>query len=303
MRLIYQDSAGDPKTGISAFNQILSGRKPPVVISSISSVSNAILPIAQDQKVSIVMLAVSLPDITDKSEYAYRFNVGSEDEAEVMARFIAMQKKLNRIAVYFINDEFGLGAIKTFKEEYGKYGGAIVWQESYASDATEHRSTLSKVPSTQAQGVYVIGYTRASALAIKQLRELNIKLPIFANMALTVPSFTQLIGDALDGVYFTTNNFDVSTDDPLVTRFVQEYRQTYNEAPTFFSAFAYDSLQVIAESLRQQGLDPSEIKAFIASQSKFKGVMGEFSVDDKRNFRFPVKLVEFKGGKLQKVDD
>ena len=36
-------------------------------------------------------------------------------------------------------------------------------------------------------------------------------------------------------------------------------------------------------------------------RSNLAGVMGNFSVDGERNFRFPVKLVQFKQGKLQEI--
>ena len=197
------------------------------------------MPLSQQQKVNTVLLAVSLPAITRQSEYAYRFNVGSEDEAKVMANYITNQAKLSRIAVYYINDEFGLGALEVFKRDFGTAGGQIVWEESYVGAATDYRNALSKMTKSKAQGIYVIGFTRASALAIKKLREMANTMPVFANMALTVPTFTQLIGDAIEGATFTTNYFDANTSDERVKNFVQTYSQRYNEPPTFFGAFAY----------------------------------------------------------------
>jgi branched-chain amino acid transport system substrate-binding protein len=303
LRLVYQDSAGDPKTGVSAFSQILSQSKPPIVISSISSVSNALLPVAQQQKVNVFMLAVSLPNITKQSEYAYRFNVGSEDEASIMARHISNRLKLNQIAVYYINDEFGLGALEVFKSEFGKTNGKIVWEEAYAKDAADHRNALSKMTKSNPQGIYVIGYTRASAIAIKQLREMGNKQPVFANMALTVPTFTSLIGEAMDGVSFTTNQFDANKGDEQVKRFAEAYQQSYNEQPTFFGAFAYDSLNVIAQAIKSEETAAADIKQALAPQKEFTGVMGKFSVDADRNFRFPVRLVQFTNGKLQELPE
>lgn len=299
LRLVYQDSAGDPKTGLSAFSQILSQHRSPAVISSISSVSSAILPMAQQQQMNVVMLAVSLPNITAQSEFAYRFNVGSEDEAKVMARHLADGLKLDKIAVYYVNDEFGLGALEVFKTEFGRTSGKIVWEESYAKDAAEHRNALFKMAQSNPQGVYVIGYTRASALAIKQLREAGSKLPVFANMALTVPTFANLVGGAMEGAVFTTNSFDVSQADESVRPFVEAYQKAYSEPPNFFGAFAYDALHVIAQSVKSPATAAADVRAGLAPSREFNGVMGKFSVDAHRNFRFPVRLVKFSNGQLQ----
>lgn len=302
-RIIYQDSAGDPKTGLSAFSQILSQSKPPVVISSISSVSNALLPVSREQKVNVMLLAVSLPKITEQSAYAYRFNVGSEDEAKIMARHVSGRLNRKEVAVYYLNDEFGLGALEVFKRELGATGGKVVWEEAYAAAAADHRNSLTKIARSGAKGIYVIGYTRASAIAIKQLREMNNQLPIFANMALTVPTFTQLVGEAMEGVTFTTNIFDANQDDPQVKRFADAYQQSYNERPTFFGAFAYDSMQVIAQSIKAPETAAEDLRQALAPQKEFAGVMGTFSVDASRNFRFPVRLVQYNNGKLQGLSE
>jgi len=301
LRILYQDSAGDPKTGVSAFSQILSQSKPPVVISSISSVSNALLPLSQQERVNVMMLAVSLPKITDQSQYSYRFNVGSEDEARVIARHLADRQNQKEVAVYYINDEFGLGALDVFKDEFGKTGGKVVWEEAYAKDAADHRNALSKIARSGAKGIYVIGYTRAAALAIKQLREMDNKLPVFANMALTVPTFAQLIGEAMEGVTFTTNFFDADKNDEQVRRFTEAYQQSYQEEPTFFGAFAYDSMNVISQSVRAPETAAGDLRQALVSQREFTGVMGRFSVDATRNFRFPVRLVQYSNGKLQEL--
>jgi branched-chain amino acid transport system substrate-binding protein len=127
------------------------------------------------------------------------------------------------------------------------------------------------------------------------------KQPVFANMALTVPTFAQLIGEAMEGVTFTTNLFDASKNDEQVRRFTAAYQQSYQEEPTFFGAFAYDSMNVIAQAVRAPETAEDDVRQALAAQKEFTGVMGRFSVDATRNFRFPVRLVQYSNGRLQEL--
>jgi len=191
--VIYEDSKGDPKEGTSAFTRLIADRDIHCVFSSLSSVSSAILPIAHDHRIVLVMLAVSLPGIADRSEWAFRFNVGSDDEAMAMAKFLAARMQRPAVAVYYVNDEFGNGASVTFRKIYEDYGGQVVRMQAYGREQTDHRSNLIKITGSNVRGVYVIGYTKAAVLAIRQMREMGISIPVFANMALSVPVFALLL--------------------------------------------------------------------------------------------------------------
>ena len=300
--VLYEDSKGDPRTGTMAFTKLIASRDIYCVFSSLSSVSSAILPIADKQKIVLVMLAVSLPGIADRSEWAFRFNVGSEDEAHAMAQFLATKKGTPKIAIYYINDEFGNGALQTFRKTYGGYRGDIVWERSYEKNQTDHRSNLVSLKNIKVDGVYVIGYVKSSVLAIKQMREMGIKVPIYANMALTVPVFLTLGGEAVEGVHFTTNLFNPDSKEQVVRQFVKMYVQRFVETPNFFSAFAYDAVNIVAEAIKRGGNINIGIKEGILSIKDYDGVTGKITVEPNGDAKFPVRIVKVEKGKIVEVE-
>ena len=298
----YEDSRGDPRNGTMAFIKLIASKDIYCVLSSLSSVSSATLPIAHKQRIVLVMLAVSLPGIADRSEWAFRFNVGSDDEAHVMAKFLATKMGKPKIAVYYINDEFGNGALKTFREAYVGYGGNVVWEQSYEKDQTDHRSNLTPLRNIKIDGVYVIGYVKSSVLAIKQMREMKIRVPIYANMALTVPVFLTLGGEAMEGVHFTTNLFTPDSKEPVVKQFVEMYSERFGEPPNFFSAFAYDAVNIVAEAIRRGGNTNVGIREGILSIKDYNGVMGKITVEPNGDAEFPVRIVKVEKGKIVGVE-
>ena len=174
------------------------------------------LPLADERKIPLMMLAVSLPDIASASEWASRVrNLGSEDEAIAMADYLA-ETPTKTIAVAYINDEFGVGAVEVFREAAGRKGLSVIIAEPYDKAATDFRTLAAT--GTGADALYVIGYVNASVLLIKQYRELGGEAQILGNMALSVPSFLALGGAALDSAVFTITEFDAGSDRAEVRR-------------------------------------------------------------------------------------
>ncbi|MFZ4699516.1 MAG: ABC transporter substrate-binding protein, partial [Candidatus Methylumidiphilus sp.] len=121
---------------------------------------------------------------------------------------------------------------------------------------------------------------------------------ILGNMALSVPSFIKLGGDALEGAIFTTSYLgeEVSKTSKL---FVENYKNKYGDDPTFFAAFAYDGVGLIASSLNS----PSDVSgnfllAKLSSITNYDGATGTLSVGTDRKIRFPTRMVQVKSGKI-----
>lgn len=293
----YEDSRGDPKTGVSAFEKLSFDEDIEVMFVSLSSVSSAILPLANRRNKVVMLLAVSLPGITDNSKWAFRFNLGSDDEAKAIAEHLD-KAGLKKTAVAYINDDFGVGAVNVFQESHQSSGGKVVIQEAYEKAWTDFRTILTKFKAEKPDSIYIIGYVKASVLLIKQMRELGIREPVFANMALSVPSYIKLGGNALEGAVFTVTRFDPDSMEPKVHEFINEYNKQFGEPPTFFSAFAYDAAFVLQEAINKNGLHASQIKDGLLSIRGFEGVMGELEIKENGDTKYLTRIVKVQKGKV-----
>lgn len=307
IEIIYEDSKSNPKDGINAFHKIIgSDKNIPVIFSSLSSVSNAILPLINENQVNLIMLAVSLPGIAERSQWALRCNISSTDEAIAIAKFLDSETKFENFAVLYLNDEFGLGAYKTFQSEIEKFNKKILWSESYRPDQQDFRDIVSKlsnlIANNKLDGIYVIGYVKASALLIRQIREYKLDIPLFANMALTVPVYIQLAGEAIEGCYFTTNMFDSEdTSNVDVRKFVQKYKEKFGQSPTFFTTFAYDGARMLSSILDKEYINKKKINNLLTNMKNFRGVMGNVVIIPNGEMIFPVRVVKYQNQTLMTV--
>lgn len=69
----YEDTQADPKLGVAAFRKLVNIEKVKVVIGEIaSSVTLAVAPVAEAEKVVLISPASSAPKITEAGDYIFR---------------------------------------------------------------------------------------------------------------------------------------------------------------------------------------------------------------------------------------
>jgi branched-chain amino acid transport system substrate-binding protein len=297
IQVLYEDSQGDPKSGLSAFQKLTTTKNLNIVVASLSSVASAILPQLDRNPKTTLMLAVSLPKITEKSKFAFRFNLGSDDEAIAMSKYLS-DKEIKRIGVAYINDEFGVGALEVFQQEIRLTGGELLLAEAYTKDQTDFRTLVTKLVAKQPEAIYVIGYVRASVMLIRQIREMGNKTPVFGNMALSVPSYIEMGGSALDSAIFTVTRFDPDSKDEKVSEFVKAFVGKYSEKPTFFSAFSYDAIMVLQKVIDSTDNSSEAIRDGLLSIKEFEGVMGLISMQQNRDIKFQTRIVQNINGNI-----
>jgi len=298
IEIIYEDSKGQPKEGVSAFRKIVEVQKIPVIFSSLSSVSNAIIPFIEKSQVPSMLIAVSFPGITEKSNWVFRNHPGSDDEALAMVGFVFNDMRLRNIVVLYCNDDFGIGGYEAFKRVFQKYGGKILFSDAFQLDQTDFRSIVTKVKNYKPEGVYVIGYTKASVLLVKQLREAGYKQFLAAPMAMSIPTFLELASGGLEGAYFTNTIFDPYSEDFKTKNFVERFRKMFNTEPNVFAGFAYDGLMMIGEAIKKKGYTRLGIREGLLEIKNFQGVMGILKVSEGRNIKFPLRIVKLEKGNL-----
>jgi branched-chain amino acid transport system substrate-binding protein len=297
IKVLFEDTAGDIKTATTVFEKSNAVAESSAYIVSLSSVANAISSKINEKPKPALLLAVSLPEITKHNQNYFRFNLGSEQEAVAMAQHLkAIGTK--KVAVMRINDEFGIGALNAFNNAFAGEDRAVVFTESYEREQLEFRSTLAQLEKAGAEAVYVIGYVKSSVVLIRQLREIGNKLPVYANMALSVPAFLNLGGESLHGTVFTVADYEPGTAVGEAGDFVQKYKKRFGEPPPFFSAFSHDALRVIHRAATQKG----NLHDNLTKIPAFSNALNSDGFDEIRNLKIRVRLAQNDEGTLKLLD-
>ena len=130
LNLFFEDSAGDVKTGISAYRKLKDIDGIDAAIVAISGVAGGVIPVAESDKIPVIQTLVSAKKISD-SDYSFRYFTSAEQEAPIMARFASENLKLKNVAVINVNDDYGRAYASLFKENVEASGGKVSVIETF----------------------------------------------------------------------------------------------------------------------------------------------------------------------------
>jgi branched-chain amino acid transport system substrate-binding protein len=268
-----------------------------------SGAFKATLPVAMQNKIPAASGSATADDVTvdgnGVKEYAFRICFSDSYQGTGMANYAL--NNLNKKRAVIIMDsssDYGKGLAENFVKTFEAGGGTIVAKEAYVAGDTDFNSVVTKIKGEDFDVIFIPGYYQEAGLIIKQAREQGIDVPILGADGFDSPELVNLAGaEALNEVYFS-NHYSSLDQDPVVQNFIKSFEEKYNKQPDAFHALGYDLAKFIVEGVeRAEKLDGESVKKALEATTDFKGVTGNFSVDENHN---PVKaliVIELKDGK------
>jgi len=158
-----KDSQSQGIVAVDAANQLVQLEKVPVIIGGITS--SETIPILSSvtgpTKVLQVSPAASSPTLTalsrDPKTNGMFFRTITSDalQGAVAARY-ALDQGLRRLAVIYVNDDFGVGLYGAFARSYQALGGVIVSHTLYNEKQSSYGSEVSAALTQSCDGLYLI---------------------------------------------------------------------------------------------------------------------------------------------------
>jgi branched-chain amino acid transport system substrate-binding protein len=270
----------------------------PVVIGdAVSSVTLAIAPLANKNKVVVLSPLSSAPEITNAGDYVFR-NVPSDFFGGKVAAFFAVRhQQWKSLAILSVNNDFGVGLKKGFSDEVSKLGGKIVAAEAYEPSSTDFRTQLVKIKDSSPDAIFMIGYREVAGILI-QAKELGVNVKFLGTGLLEFPKLIELAKGAAEGVYFTQLQYTPDSSDPMTKTFVEEFKNHYNTEANIIAAYGYDAMKVLAFAMERSDLNPESIKNELYKVKEFKGVTGKITFDKNGDVIQPMGVKTVQNGKF-----
>ena len=277
IEMIYEDGKCDGKEAVTAVQKLINIDKVKIIIGpTCSGEVQASASIAEQNKVIMLSPAASSPDITKAGDYIFRNNPSDLDSGRVLAE--TMFKTSKKVAIISENTDYTQALRKVFMDNFSKAGGKVTFDENYLSTTKDFRSILTKVKATDADGIFVNTQTeQAGGTIVKQIREMGIKLPIFATIAMTGKTALSVAGDSAEGI--TTVELSTVGNDKDAA-FVKEYEAKYGKMPfAFYLEACYDAVDIVAQAVGAVGEDATKIKGYLYDLKSFSGTNGVYGFD------------------------
>jgi len=295
LEVIVEDSKSDNRAGVDAANKLTSVDHVPVIMTTLTGVTQAVIPVTERSKV-ILFTSATAPGLTEQGKYVFRNATNVANEVDRMVSACKDDLHLGRVAMIYLNNPVGVWAHDYFRKSFASIGGELVAAQSFQPDATDFRTQLLRVKAADPEALYIMGYQQ-DGLIMKQARELGIRCQFLGAIDCELPEVIRIAGPAAEGTIYTKASFDATSGDAAVRSFAVRYRERYGEEPEVYGATMYDATRIIADAIRAVGTNPDRLRAHILAIKGYLGVSGTTTFLPNGDVQKPVELKMIKDGK------
>lgn len=291
-----RDAKSDPQIGLQVAQELIAMGVPAVIGSDSSDVTLAIADLFQQSEVVLISPSSSTPALNNKGSYIYRNFPSDELEAINTANHIYNVEGLHEVDIISSQSEFGLGIKRAFIERFRMVGGRVGSQVSFPAEAVDVSTHVEELLGSDADGIYIAGYSSETARAAVAIRGAGIEVPLFGTGAILSAELVAAGGDAVEGLVFPTAAFDPDSDVRAVREFIQGYRAKFGEGFDVYAAHGYDALLILVQAIEEESYRAEAISFYLSAMSPFPGAAGETAFDDDGNARKFHRMFVIQGG-------
>jgi len=184
IELIIEDSKTNTQEGEEAFNKIEASYRPVLYVSTLSSVSMALAPLAEKNEVVPIGLVVTTPKLTEQNEWVFRYYATAK--AEVLPILSMLEEwKVKKLGILYLNDDYGTSVFKLLKKEFERTGG-VVTGETFEVKDSDFKEQIAELKDMEA--IYAVGFDSNLKNVFKQLKKEDFIGFILGPATATLPS-------------------------------------------------------------------------------------------------------------------
>jgi branched-chain amino acid transport system substrate-binding protein len=312
LELIIEDNKSDPAETRNAAEKLIVRDKVPVIIGAWgSSMTLAMMPLAAQHGVGIVVETSSSVKITDPktpgAKIVSRISPTSELEAFGVEPLLP-QLGMKKVGYIAVNTDWGRGAVVAFGDVLKKQGGKIELVEYVGQADTDFYSQLTKFKAAGVDSVIITDDAPKTAKMLQQMKELGLNAKVLVTGGSAWPdSIVQLAGaPAAEGAMFINfyNPYDHSlAGDPEASRaYVEEWKKRGLPWIGVVEGMrGFDAVNLVAKALEMAG-EPTAAKVHDAlRRAEVRGLYGLNKFDKNGQSYCNIILSQVKEGKYAVV--
>jgi len=284
LEAVIYDSEGDPTKAVLAANKLISKDGVIAVIGpSNTPPTLAIVPILEKAKIPLISCAAGIK-ITEPVK-PYTFKTAQSDVLAVRTIYQHMQKKgIKKVGILTVENAFGESGKEQLQKQAPESGIEVIQAETFGGKDTDMTPQLTKIRSAKPDAIICWGTNPGPAVVAKNVKQMNIDIPLYQSHGVASPKFIELAGDAANGILLPTGKILVAQQLPdtdpqkqVLFKYIGEFEKLYNMPVSGFGGYAYDAMYILAEALRGSEGDRAKIRDGIEKVTGHVGVSGTFN--------------------------
>jgi branched-chain amino acid transport system substrate-binding protein len=277
------DDKSDTQTSIKLYEKLITEDKVDLLLAPYSSgITEAVANVNERYKMPFVAYGAASTPIWEKGR-KYIFNiVAVAEDYDKGAVHLAKQIGVTKAAIIGEDSLFPREAGRGAREWAKKLGIEIVLQESYPTKQTDFTALLQKIKAAGAEAIFSNSYFADAAAQLRQMRELNLNIKLFAStVGPSLPNFPEQLGATAEYVlgFSQWEPLPEILKHPGMKEFIERYEKRFGEKPNYHAGNAYGALQVTEAALKTVGSFDNEKLRDALATIDVHTVFGRYKVD------------------------
>lgn len=303
VKIVVLDDEGKPDVSSQLATQLVSQHVIGIIGGTLTANTQAAYRVAGAAQVpEIFMTPTAQLWETKRGIAPYLFESVPRNELETAKLSLYAKERLGakKIAILYDENPYGQIGHKLLAARAKQDGLDVVDEEQYPTTASDLTPQLLKVAKSGADTVFLWGASEAPAIAVRQIRQLKLKLHVIGSTGILSQNFIRVAGAGAEGVYSDTD-LNTTAPDVVQAHFMATYRGAFHATPNNFASFAWDAAHLFQAAAKADGgkLDgPSIVKAW-ETMKPYQGTTAlfTFSANDHNGIKIDsLHMTEVKDG-------
>ena len=292
LEIVHENPALDAQAAVEIFDRMEEEVAPLFYISSLSYMSAALAPHAEEAGVVMTALVATAPEVTENADWVFRLWPTANQEVPGIVSLIE-DLGVESLGLVHLNDAYG-------KSIYQGLAGALALKDipveasSFSFDETDFFFQVLELVDNQ--GIYFLGFPAHLVPIAKAIARQNYRGIVMASNSIAIP--TNRHDGSTDGIY-TTVPIVYSQSYPFARDFEEAYLAEYGEEPSHFSPCAYDFAKLVADLMKEREVSRMNLKNELNKGFQYSGVFGDIKLlAGDRDISIPLYAAQIRDGEV-----
>lgn len=267
------DTGTSPEVAVNAFERAIDDSGTLAVVAPMLGTQMlALLPVALQAKIPLLTMSGTAAVTQKNNPYVFRFFPDDSVAKAAQVSFALDDRKLQRPALIYQTTAYGQSGREEILRLLKERGITPVYEDALDVSQKDMAAVIAKAKAAGADSLLLQLHGGPTALLLKAATSAGLQLPIIAGSGLSQPSTLALLDPSeLVNSCAETGSSPLSGETPEMQKFVQDYKQAFNQEPDGFALGQYDGTMMALQAIAAGANTPEKLTQALSTTS-YKGL-------------------------------